>query len=163
MTQWHYWAGLSRQQLHHAVMARNAERSTKGRMRQALKKHLAIGAAKALHKHNSPDRHDWLVRHMERQDGRCAYCGIPMFLAARRGKADRQATLDHVVPLARNGPDTEANTVAACQACNTAKADMNARAFRASPFCIARKAYADTLPDRPAATLTVTVRRRRRT
>ncbi len=133
----------------------------KGRIRQSLKKHLVSEAVRAT-KQAARDlglHHDWLARHMERQNGRCAYCGIPMFLAPARGKADRRATLDHVVPLAKYGPDTEGNTVAACEACNKAKADMNAQLFRLSPFCIARKKFAATVPDR----LTVTVRRRRKT
>lgn len=42
---------------------------------------------------------------------RCAYCG---------GRAD---TVDHVVPASRGGALTWLNTVAACRACNNAKAD----------------------------------------
>ncbi len=131
-------------------------------MQQALKKQLVHQAAKALRPtRNKPAERNWLVRHMERQNGRCAYCGIAMFLPPSRGKADRRATLDHVVPIAQGGRDSESNTVAACEACNNAKADMRAQLFRLSPFCIARQAYAATVPARPA-TLTVTVRRRRR-
>ena len=82
-----------------------------------------------------------------------------MFLSPRRGKADRRATLDHVVPLARGGPDSEANTVAACVACNTAKADISAQIYRFSAFCIARKAYAATVPERQAKPIIVTIRK----
>ncbi|MFE0187713.1 HNH endonuclease [Streptomyces sp. NPDC058989] len=39
----------------------------------------------------------------------CAYC---------EGPAEE---LDHVVPLARGGPDTAANVVAACRSCNASK------------------------------------------
>lgn len=135
---------------------------SKGRIQQRLKKQLVTAAGKATRgARNRPAGHDWLVRHMERQNGRCAYCGIPMFLPPSRGKTGCRATLDHVVPLARSGRDTEENTVAACEACNAAKADMSAQLFRLSPFCVARQAYAATIPERP--TLTVTVRKRRLT
>jgi 5-methylcytosine-specific restriction endonuclease McrA len=111
----------------------------------------------------------WLARHFERQNGRCAYCGIPMLLPPLRGRKprDRRATLDHVLPLVRGGADSEANTVAACLACNAAKGgDMTAQAFRLSAFCIARQAFAATVPEPKAATpmkpVIVIVRKRRR-
>ena len=110
----------------------------------------------------------WLARNFERQNGRCAYCGIPMLLPPFRIKkpADRRATLDHIVPLVRGGADSEANTVAACDACNGAKGNMTALAFRLSAFCIARKAFAATVPEpkaaKPMKPLVVIVRKRRR-
>ena len=108
----------------------------------------------------------WLARHFERQNGRCAYCGIPMLLPPLRGRKprDRQATLDHVLPLVRGGADSEANTVAACLACNAAKGgDMTALAFRLSAFCIARQALAAKVPGRKVLTpVIVTVRKRPR-
>jgi len=110
----------------------------------------------------------WLARHFERQNGRCAYCGIPMLLPPFRIKkpADRRATLDHIVPLVRGGADSEANTVAACDACNGAKGNMTALAFRLSAFCIERKALAATVPEpkaaKPVKPLVVIVRKRPR-
>ena len=110
----------------------------------------------------------WLARHFERQNGRCAYCGIPMLLPPHRAKPrDRRATLDHIVPLVRGGADSEANTVAACLACNNAKGgDMTAQAFRLSAFCIARKAFAATVPEpkpaKPMKPVIVEVRKRPR-
>ena len=102
----------------------------------------------------------WLARHVERQNGHCVYCGIPMFLPPARGrKKDRLATLDHVVPLAHGGADSEANTIAACEACNTAKADLSALVFRNSAFLAERKAYAATISDRPPMPVIVKVRR----
>lgn len=140
-------------------MAHVRNQPTKGRTQQTLKKEIVHKAVKALHKSEeaSQNRHDWLARHMERQNGRCAYCGIPMFLPPRRGRAGCLATLDHVIPLARSGRDTEANTVAACEVCNSAKGHMSAPFFRSSPFCIARRKYAETVPERP--NLTVVKRR----
>ena len=129
----------------------------KGRIQQSLKQQAAREIARM--RTRNLGHPNWLVRHMEHQNGRCAYCGIPIFLPTDRGKADRRATLDHVLPLARNGADSEANTVAACAACNAAKADMSAQAFRLSAFCIARKAYAATVPERKAVTITARKRR----
>jgi 5-methylcytosine-specific restriction endonuclease McrA len=140
----------------------------RGHLRQALKKQGARELARIHKERNNeynPARHDWLVRHAERQNGLCAYCGIPMFwppLRSKKIKKGCRATLDHVVPLARGGADSEANTVAACEACNKAKADMTAQMFRMSEFFIARQAYAATQPERKAVPLTVTVRKRPR-
>ncbi len=50
-------------------------------------------------------------RVLERANHVCFYCG---------GVADRE---DHYIPLAREGPDTEENMVAACDACNSRKSD----------------------------------------
>ena len=133
---------------------------SKGRIQQRLKQQ-AERQFKKMQGRN-PAGHIWLARHFERQNGRCAYCGIPMLLPSLRGKkkpANRRATLDHVVPLVRGGADSEANTVAACVACNTAKADISAQIYRFSAFCIARKAYAATIPERKAAPIIVTVRK----
>lgn len=54
----------------------------------------------------------WTKRGVLRRDRHvCAYCG---------GHA---ATVDHILPLSRGGPNTWTNTVAACAACNALKAD----------------------------------------
>ncbi|MDE2181712.1 MAG: HNH endonuclease [Alphaproteobacteria bacterium] len=124
-----------------------------------LKSKVAREVAKVA-KHRAPAGYLWLVRHMERQNGRCAYCGILMFPPRDHPTSDRRATLDHIVPLMRRGADSEANTVAACAACNSAKAEMTAQAFRLSAFLRARKAYAATV--HAPVKLTVTVRRPRR-
>ena len=44
----------------------------------------------------------------------------------------RGATLDHIVPLAKGGPDVPENLAAACRLCNAARGDMAAEAFRAA-------------------------------
>lgn len=145
---------------------------SKGRIQQTLKKRLAVEAVRAVREikrsaPRDPARHAWLVRHVERQNGRCAYCGVPMFMSPQRGRADCRATLDHVVPRALGGADSERNTVAACEACNAAKGHMNAQLYGLSPFCMARKECAKTVPPpelpRPASAKkpTVVVRKRR--
>ncbi len=142
-------------------MARGPSPPSKGRIQQTLKQRVARAVARTIVR--NPAGHIWLVRHVERQNGRCAYCGIPLFLPPERGKDDRRATLDHVVPLVRGGADSEANTVAACDACNGAKGNMTAQAFRMSAFCLARQAFAATVPERKTAPVIVKVRKRPRT
>lgn len=50
-----------------------------------------------------------------RFDYRCAYCGE---------KPDGQLDPDHVVPLSKGGPNTTANLLPACHACNSNKRDL---------------------------------------
>ncbi len=52
---------------------------------------------------------------------RCVYCAIRL--------DDRTATLDHVVPLARSGPDNSYNLVTACGPCNRLKGDIPPEEF----------------------------------
>jgi 5-methylcytosine-specific restriction endonuclease McrA len=142
-------------------MARISKPPSKGRLQQKLKTQITHALEPSRDRPLNPDHRAWLERHMERQNGRCAYCGIPMLLKPRRSKeADRQATLDHVIPLARYGRDSEGNTVAACAACNSAKAITTAAAFRMSEFLKARKAYAATVPEHVRKPLVVEVRKR---
>ncbi len=49
----------------------------------------------------------------------CQYCGTKLNL----GRGDGKVTIDHVLPRSRGGPNTWENTVAACEGCNTEKAD----------------------------------------
>lgn len=70
-------------------------------------------------------RRRWLAELRALQDDRCAYCGCRF-----EAGTPRRATIDHVVALARGGPDTRANCVAACQRCNELKRDMDADLFR---------------------------------
>ena len=51
---------------------------------------------------------------LKRDGHRCFYCG------------KRATTVDHLRPLSRGGTDAEANLVAACTDCNTAKGDKTA-------------------------------------
>lgn len=67
----------------------------------------------------------WLAELRAEQGDRCAYCGVTF-----RNGTDARATLDHVVALARGGPDSRANCVAACHRCNQLKRDMDADTFR---------------------------------
>ncbi len=70
-------------------------------------------------------RRRWLQEMRAAQGERCAYCGCTF-----EAGTDRRATVDHVVALARGGPDTRENCVAACQRCNELKRDMDVDLFR---------------------------------
>jgi 5-methylcytosine-specific restriction endonuclease McrA len=96
-------------------------------------------------------RRVWLDRHIAVQAGRCAYCNVLMTIDLLPGMDDRKATIDHVIARARGGHDVEENTVAACAACNTAKADMTLYEFQRHPVRVKRLREANTPPDRLAA------------
>lgn len=55
---------------------------------------------------------------MRKQAGLCALCEAQMCLIAGD---PREATLDHIRPVARGGTDTITNLQLACRACNEAK------------------------------------------
>ncbi|MCS6971128.1 MAG: HNH endonuclease [Planctomycetota bacterium] len=50
-----------------------------------------------------------------RDDFACQYCGARVSM--------KSGTRDHVIPRSRGGPDTLANVVTACRACNARKGD----------------------------------------
>lgn len=52
---------------------------------------------------------------MERDEGRCAYCGKQLSLS--------EVTMDHVIPRSQGGQSTWENLVCACSQCNTRKAN----------------------------------------
>lgn len=74
----------------------------------------------------------------EKQDGKCAYCGVAMLTDWRDCHADWgwkhpwRMTWDHVVPKSAGGSDDPSNAAAACLRCNVAKRSMSADAFSAS-------------------------------
>ena len=111
-----------------------------------------IEAAWSLHTSSAlRTRRVWLDRHLVNQRGRCAYCNVLINVDPVPGRKDCRATIDHVVARARGGDDVEGNTVAACAACNTAKADMTKEEFECHPVRLKRLQQANTPPDRLAA------------
>lgn len=65
---------------------------------------------------------------------RCAYCDSHL---------ERQATLDHVIPVSRGGPTCRSNLVAACASCNVAKSDQPLeRWYRSQAFYNRRREWA---------------------
>lgn len=57
---------------------------------------------------------------------RCVYCGVLL--------NDKNATIDHVIPLSRGGTNTKGNKVYACVKCNSSKADMLLSEWYAKKF-----------------------------
>ncbi len=70
-------------------------------------------------KKRTPEEHSRVVRFLARRDGgfACAYCGSVLSPSA--------ATLEHVVPLSKGGPDDAENMVIACFECNNLAGDLS--------------------------------------
>lgn len=52
----------------------------------------------------------WKREQLKRPDPRCHYCKTPL--------TRKTASIDHVIPIARRGPDDPSNWVLACHPCN---------------------------------------------
>ncbi len=74
----------------------------------------------------------WLRREWRRKRT-CHYCRGSTILPGRGedylANSHRYATVDHVVPTSKGGPDHFSNWVLACNVCNGLKADMDAKDF----------------------------------
>lgn len=69
------------------------------------------------------------------RDGwRCYLCGEPTPEELRGSHHQRAPELDHIVPLARGGAHTAANTACCCRGCNGLKGKMTAEEFITSRF-----------------------------
>lgn len=133
-------------------MAQHFDHTSKRDLQQTLDKSRRRKKSGVPHPHHR----EWLARHVERQGGVCAYCGMPLLMSTHQGQAGQQASLEHIIPLSRGGEDSEANTLASCAPCNHAKAQMPAAAFRGSPFLRDRKAFvAKLLAKKPVIVETV--------
>ena len=79
------------------------------------------------------------TRIFERDGWRCGYCGLSLvpqgtfgivtvlhFLGAQ----NRTAVVDHMVPAKLGGTDEEANLIACCLSCNSAKGNRSAEWYR---------------------------------
>lgn len=53
-----------------------------------------------------------------RQDGKCYYCGLRMWLSDPTGPAALRCTAEHMKPRSEGGRDCASNIVAACVHCN---------------------------------------------
>lgn len=73
---------------------------------------------------------DWREIHLSSQKMLCAYCSIKLTKSKDQGVEDRQATLDHIIPLSKGGPETFENTNAACAYCNLHKGSLSAAEYR---------------------------------
>lgn len=63
-----------------------------------------------------------LVKLFNLQGGLCAYCEEPMDITTCN--KPNSPSIDHVIPRAAGGCDSEFNLVCACRKCNTQKADL---------------------------------------
>ncbi len=57
----------------------------------------------------------------ERDGGRCAYCGVEVFMEGLPSRNKQTAVVDHVAPLRDGGPDVGWNVVLTCFSCNSRK------------------------------------------
>lgn len=83
---------------------------------------LPIPVAKTIPRHVSRRRREIHAR----TGGRCAYCDTPL-------EVDGHWHVEHQLPRALGGDDRPLNLVAACPACNLAKADRTALEFLSDP------------------------------
>jgi hypothetical protein len=87
------------------------------------------------------------VNQLIARDGwQCAYC--------QRFLTVKDMTVDHIQPTLRGGPDTLANTVISCAACNARKGDMNLIEYR---HWLAVRYYVDDIYAQTAAVNAKTV------
>lgn len=117
-----------------------------------VRRKLEIEAAWVLH--TTPEhraRRVWLQRHLQAQNGRCFYCDMVVKTNLAPGWNHLRGTIDHVIATSRGGPDNEENTVAACAACNLAKADMLQGDFLRHPWRLHRLRQCHTPADRLSA------------
>lgn len=69
------------------------------------------GSKRARRKHRGRKRRLRLVRSLAHRDGwRCAYCGELL--------TEGSATIEHVLPVSRGGPEDPANLTLTCRLCN---------------------------------------------
>jgi 5-methylcytosine-specific restriction endonuclease McrA len=72
---------------------------------------------------NDGPRHDPEVRQKvwEMTNGHCAYCDVKLVRGLAHPLPPNSFEVEHVVPVSHGGPDTLANYVPACRACNASK------------------------------------------
>ena len=73
-------------------------------------------------KYSKAEHAKWLSRAIERQSGRCYYCG----------SACSSLETDHRVPICRGGRHEEANIVASCRSCNASKGTQTDQEYNAN-------------------------------
>lgn len=95
-----------------AADARRAERKA----RQGTHRKRAIRYGAPYEKFNP-------VQVLQRDGWRCWVCGLPTPRELRGTTHPDAPELDHVIPVARGGPHSMANTKCACRACNSARGD----------------------------------------
>lgn len=84
-----------------------------------------------------------------KEGGRCRYCKIEV----RKNwleidKRDHDATVDHIIPKSRGGPNKMENYALACRRCNTAKGSRDLVDFLADPRSAKERRLATRRPQR---------------
>lgn len=77
---------------------------------------------------HKPERKGPITHLFNEQSGLCCYCAQPMTL--KLGKR-HTATIEHIVPRSKGGPNMVFNYAAACFSCNTEKGNTNLLVFLA--------------------------------
>lgn len=93
-------------------------------------------------------RNEWRLNRYKEQDCRCIYCRQMMFYDGALTNSANALTLDHLVSLYKNGPDTYENTFAACYAFNQYKGISYLSEFVNNPIRLQRLATANNPPTR---------------
>ncbi len=65
----------------------------------------------------------------ERQNHRCCYCTLVMFLPHEAHNHANMATIEHVLPKFHGGTDEDGNLAAACRRCNALRRTLNYISF----------------------------------
>jgi 5-methylcytosine-specific restriction endonuclease McrA len=76
----------------------------------------------------------WKEQIMQRDGGRCVYCGDT-----------DQLTIDHVRPRSKGGATTASNCVTACLSCNQAKGSMEVESFVNQTLSLTNYVYSSSI------------------
>lgn len=71
-------------------------------------------------------RRSWILQRMSMQENKCALCGERMVWSRSTELIAHKATLDHIIPLSKGGPDEFHNTQAVHWSCNQIKGSGDA-------------------------------------
>lgn len=78
----------------------------------------------------------WMIRYYRyAQDGRCFYCSNLMLQNVSRFN-DQKETLEHMLPISREGLHSWENTILACWGCNRKKQNKTVSEFCKQPTCV---------------------------
>lgn len=100
---------------------------------KAVEEDIAWAIHQAAEETEQEMRRRWLEHHLDVQNGRCAYCGAEISIFRTDGAEFLYATVDHIIPLSKAGPDRVENTLGACRRCNLAKRSTDLENFLISP------------------------------
>jgi 5-methylcytosine-specific restriction endonuclease McrA len=76
---------------------------------------------------NSERKRRFYIRWIEKYNNlKCSYCGVDCLLHAEESWPNK-ATIDHVIPLCKNGSNKQDNLVVACNKCNNEKSKDDKR------------------------------------